>query len=89
VLQQIDAVASKYPLSRFTASIHNMQHHAAPMTCLFFALIMLAMRRLWLHRWRRKPTGLFVVRAVPALTILLMLLRVGVFRLHVRPRFEW
>jgi hypothetical protein len=51
--------------------------YAAPMTCLFIAVILLAMRHLRPQRWRGKATGLFLVRAVPALTILLMLLRLA------------
>ena len=57
--------------------------YTAPMTCLFIALIMLAMRHLRPHRWRGKPTGLFLVRSVPALMLLLMLLRVGASPLHL------
>ncbi len=70
--------------------VYFFPHYAAPMTCLFIALILLAMRRLRSWHWRPgKPTGLFLVRAVPAFTLLVMLVRVGVSPLHLHPRFGW
>jgi len=60
-------------------------HYAAPLTCVIYALIVLAMQRL--RRWRvgDKPSGIFVVRAVFAGALALLLLRIAipVFHLHI------
>jgi hypothetical protein len=50
-------------------------HYAAPATAALYALILQAMRHLRLWRWRGRPTGLFMVRAVPTICVLMVLLR--------------
>lgn len=82
---------SKFLLLAFGASLlgfvpetHFHPHYAAPMTCLFFALVLLAMRHLRKWNWKGSPTGLFLVRSVPTLTLLLLLLRVGATPLHLQ-----
>src|SRR5207244_11293174 len=42
-----------------------MPHYAAPITALILAIVLQAMRHLRVARWLGKPTGLFLVRAVP------------------------
>jgi hypothetical protein len=60
-------------------------HYAAMLTPAIYALVLLAMQRV--RRWRRKrATGLFVVRSVPAICSLLLLLRVGVPLVHAQIR---
>ena len=64
--------------------VYFYAHYAAPMTSLFFAVLLLFMR--WLWKWRLpsgKRVGVFLVRAVPAVTLLLLLLRVGASPLHI------
>jgi hypothetical protein len=61
--------------------------YAAPATCLFFALPLLAMRRLREWHPKGKPRGLFVVRSAPVVTLVVLLLRVGASPLHLRS--EW
>ena len=43
--------------------------YAAPITALVFVLILQAMRYLRLWGWRHRPTGRFIVRAIPILYI--------------------
>ncbi|HEV2247976.1 MAG TPA: hypothetical protein VGW37_15090 [Terriglobia bacterium] len=68
----------------FMLEVYFYPHYGAPVTCLFLALILVALRHL--REWLRhgKPTGRFLVRAVPALTVLMILARVlaGPMRLH-------
>lgn len=70
----------------FMLEVYFYPHYAAPMTCLFLALILLSLRQL--RGWRRhgKPTGLFLVRSVPVLTLLMMLVRLGAAPLHLHSK---
>jgi len=54
-----------------------LPHYAAPATAAVYALVLQSMRHLRLWRWRGKPSGLFMVRAVPAICFILLLLRVA------------
>ncbi len=47
-------------------------HYAAPLTGAVFALLVQAMRHLRLWRWSGRPSGLFLVRAVPVLCIAIL-----------------
>jgi hypothetical protein len=85
---------SKFLLAAFGVSLAGVglevyfcPHYAAPMTCLFFALVLLAMRRIGTWRSRGKPAGLFLVRSVPVIVVLLLLLRVSVAPLHLEPKY--
>jgi len=50
-----------------------LPHYAAPMTGLILALVLQAMRHLRLWRWRSKPTGLFMTRAIPVICFVMLL----------------
>jgi len=52
-----------------------LPHYMAAATAALYALILRAMRHLRLWRWHGKPSGLFMVRAVPAICFLMLLLR--------------
>ena len=58
-------------------------HYAAPFTGLLIALIVFAMRTLQRWRWHGRPTGLFVVRAVPAVCAIMFVLRAVAGPLHI------
>jgi len=86
--------SSRFLLAVFAVSflaialeVYFCPHYAAPMTCLFFALVLLAMRRIRGWRIRGKPAGLFLVRSVPVIFLLLLLLRIGVAPLHLEPKY--
>ena len=85
---------SKFLLAAFGVSlaavgleVYFCPHYAAPLTCIFFALELLAMRRIRGWRLRGKPAGLFLVRSVPVIFLLLLLLRAGVAPLHLEPKY--
>jgi hypothetical protein len=63
--------------------LYFIPHYAAPMTAAISALVLLAMRHLRLWSWRGKPAGLWLVRAIPALCLLLFLLRALAPQLHI------
>ena len=58
-------------------------HYAAPITGAIYALVLLAMRRLRLWNRRTRHTGLFLVRSVPVICVLLLLIRVASPALHI------
>jgi hypothetical protein len=60
-------------------------HYAAPMICVIYALVLLAMKRIRNWRWREKPTGLALVRytSVAAVALLLVCAVGSAFHLHI------
>jgi hypothetical protein len=49
-----------------------MAHYAAPITAVIVALLIQGMRHLRVWRWQGKPTGLFLVRALVVIWILMV-----------------
>jgi hypothetical protein len=49
--------------------------YAAPLTCVIFALLLVALQNIRRWTWRSKSTGLAIVRAVPAICFLMLLIR--------------
>jgi hypothetical protein len=58
-------------------------HYAAPITSAIYALVLLAMQRLRLWNRKTRHTGLFLVRSVPVICVLLLLIRVASPALHI------
>lgn len=50
-------------------------HYESPLTAVILALVLLAMRQLSLWRFRGMRSGLFLVRAIPAICVIMFLLR--------------
>ena len=69
--------------------IYFNPHFMAPATAAIYALILQAMRHLRLWYWRGKPAGLGLVRAIPAICVLLFLLRAAAPQLHIPTPLEW
>ncbi len=65
------------------AEVFSAPHYAAPMTGLIVALVLVAMRQLRGWQWRGKPAGLFLVRAIPLIGMVMVLLRVEAAPLHL------
>jgi len=53
-------------------------HYSAPITCGILALVLMALRRLRGLQWRGGSAGRFLSRAVPAICVLLLALRVAI-----------
>ena len=58
-------------------------HYPAPITAVLLALVLLAMRRL--QRWRAfgRPAGLFLVRAISAICVIMFVVRAGAGPLRI------
>ncbi|MGA9055913.1 MAG: hypothetical protein WB763_05315 [Terriglobia bacterium] len=69
--------------------IYFVPHYAAPMTAAIYALVLQSMRYLRLWSWRGKAVGLGLVRAIPAICVLLFLLRAAAPQLHIPTPVEW
>src|ERR1019366_7437056 len=63
--------------------VYYAAHYAAPLTCVIFALVLIALRYVRLWRWRERPTGLAISRAVPVIALLLLVVRVAASPLHL------
>jgi hypothetical protein len=59
------------------------------MTAAIYALVLQAMRYLRQSRWRGKAAGLGLVRAIPAICVLMFLLRAAAPQLHIPTPVEW
>jgi hypothetical protein len=58
-------------------------HYPAPITGVVVALVLIAMRRLQKWRRRGKPTGVFLVRAIPVICVVMFVLRAAAGPLHL------
>jgi hypothetical protein len=70
-------------------SIQFSPHYLAPMTAAIYALFLQAMRYLRLLRWQGKRAGLGLVRAIPAICVVMFLLRSAAPQLHIPTPVEW
>ncbi len=64
-------------------------HYSAPITCAILGLVLIAMRHIRPWQWREKPVGRFITRAVPAICVLLFVLRAGASVTHWPPVSKW
>jgi len=58
-------------------------HYWAPMTCVIYALLLIALQRIRHWRWRDKHTGLALVRWVPTVAVLMLLTCAGASLLKI------
>jgi len=58
-------------------------HYPAPITCVLFALVLIAMRHVKNWKCWGKPSGLFLTRAVPVICVVMVALRATAGSLHV------
>ena len=72
-----------------TLEVTTWPHYAAPVIGLLVAVVLQSMRHLRLWRWRGQPTGLFIVRALPAVLLLMLLLRAAAGGLNLPVSSEW
>jgi hypothetical protein len=64
-------------------------HYAAPLTCVIFALLLVALRRLRPWQWHGQPAGQFLTRAVPLGCVLLLIVRAGAGPLRLPLTPDW
>lgn len=58
-------------------------HYASPLTGVILAFVLLAARQVRLWRFRGKPSGLFLVRAIPVICVAMFVLRAAAGPLHI------
>jgi len=63
--------------------IYFIPHYAAPLTAAIYALVLQALRYLRLRSWRGKHAGLGMARAIPAICVILFLVRAAAPQLHI------
>jgi hypothetical protein len=63
-------------------------HYAAPIAGLIFALVLQAMRHLHVWQWRGRPTGRFIVRAIPLICAAWFVLSLAK-KIQVKPAHAW
>jgi hypothetical protein len=54
--------------------VYFQPHYAAPLAGALFALMLMAMRHLWMWQWRGRPVGRQLVRAVPVAAVAMLTL---------------
>jgi hypothetical protein len=57
-------------------------HYAAPATALFYAILLQAMRHVRTWKWRKRSSGLLLVRGIPLICVIMVLARLGAQSLH-------
>jgi hypothetical protein len=69
--------------------VFSYPHYAAPITCLIIALVVLSIRQLRTQRVRGKMFGLCLSRAIPVLSLVVLIIRAAAGPLHIplRPSF--
>jgi hypothetical protein len=60
------------PLVGIALPVYFSPRYAGPVTGLFYAMVLLAMRHLRLWRWRGQPVGRQMVRAIPVLAVAML-----------------
>ena len=65
-------MASGVGLAGYALEVQFHPHYIAPGTCLVFALVLTAMRRVRRWKWREKPVGLAITRAIPIIAVALL-----------------
>ena len=76
-------------LAGSTLPLWFLPHYAAPIACVILALALQAMRRLRSQPGRDAGAGLFISRAVPAICLLMLVLRAAVTPLHLPEPQRW
>ncbi len=71
-------LATGFSVVGYSGEVYFNPHYFAPATCLVYALVLIAMRKLWNWNWREKPVGRAVVRTIPLNAVVLAVLFVAV-----------
>jgi len=69
--------------------VFTFPHYFAPATCLLYLVLMQCMRHLRLWRWKGRPVGLSLVRAIPVLAFAMITLRVAAAAAHAPIEPAW
>ena len=78
-------MAIGFGLVGYALEVFSNPHYPAPGTCLVYALVLGAMRNVRGWKWRKKPAGLALTRAIPLIACVLLALCVA-WGPSIRPR---
>ena len=82
-------VAGEFFLLGLAVETWTLPHYVAPATGLIYLLLLQSMRHLRLWRWRGRPMGVALVRAIPTIACAMVLLRVGAAASHAQIEPAW
>lgn len=71
------------------SEIYSLPHYAAPLTCVFYTFVLLATRYARSWRYRGRPSGIFLSRALGMVCVLLLLMRLLAVPLRFPREFWW
>jgi hypothetical protein len=63
-------------------------HYLAPLTAVFYALVLMSMRSIRLWKWENRASGMFLVRMVPVICVLMFLARIAAPVAHASIRYS-
>jgi hypothetical protein len=63
-------------------------HYLAPLTAMFYALVLMSMRSLRHWKWQNRASGMFLVRMVPVVCVLMFLARTAAPLAHGSIRYS-
>ena len=69
--------------------VFTFPHYFSPATCLLYLVLIQCMRHLRLWRWKAKPIGAGLVRAIPMLALAMVILRVTAAAMHAPIEPAW
>lgn len=73
-------------------AVPSNPHYAAPITAAIYGLVVMAMQRVRGWRPKGRPAGIFLVRAIPMASIILLIVRIAIPVLHLpisNPATPW
>ncbi len=70
-------LATAFSLLGYSGEVYFNPHYFAPATCLIYALVLVAMRKVKNWEWNWKPVGLAITRSIPLIAVALALIFVA------------
>ena len=78
-----------FPLGTLVPETWTFAHYVAPATGLLYLVVVQCLRHLRLWRWNGHPVGYALVRATPAICLMMLVLRVTAVALHTPIEPPW
>ena len=72
-----------------TVEVWGLPHYFAPVAALLYLFLMQCARHLRHWKWKGRPLGMAMVRAISLVYIATALLRIGLALTHIHPEKEW
>jgi hypothetical protein len=82
-------LASALFIAGIAAEVFFRSDYVSPATGLIYVIVLMSMRHVRQWQWHGRSTGLFLIRAVPAICVLMLLLRATGMPAFARPGELW